>query len=130
MKYFKFKEMIDSNTARLRGIENIPDWEEIDNIKRLIETVLDPLREWYGKPIIVNSAYRCKALNKAVGGVDTSFHLTGCAADITTGSKDNNKRIFDYIKDNLPYTELGWENNGSWVHVAYNGNNDKEIFYT
>ena len=122
--------MIDSNTARLRGIENIPDWEEIDNIKRLIETVLDPLREWYGKPIIVNSAYRCKALNKAVGGVDTSFHLTGCAADITTGSKDNNKRIFDYIKDNLPYTELGWENNGSWVHVAYNGNNDKEIFYT
>lgn len=130
MKYFTFKEMIQSNTAKSKGIDNIPTWQEIDNLKRLINTILDPLREWYNKPIIVNSAYRSEALNDAVGGVSTSFHRQGCAADITGGNKIENRKLFDYIKDNLPFTEMGWENKGQWVHIAWNGNNDKEIFYT
>lgn len=129
MKYFTFKEMIQSNTAKARGIENIPDWDDIYRLQKLIETVLDPLREWYGKPIIVNSGYRCEALNKAVGGVSTSFHKYGYAADITAGNKTENKKLFNYIKDNLPFTELGWEGNGKWIHVAWTGSNDKEIFY-
>lgn len=130
MKYFTFKEMVQSNTAKARGIENIPDWDDIYRLQRLIETILDPLREWYGKPIIVNSAYRCEALNKAVGGVSTSLHQYGYAADITAGNKTENEKLFNYIKDNLPFTEMGWEGNGTWIHVAWNGNNDKEIFYT
>ena len=122
--------MIKSNTAKSRGLDNIPTWDEIDNLKKLIETILDPLREWYGKPIIVNSAFRSEAVNKAVKGVETSFHLRGMAADITTNSKTNNRKLFDYIKDNLPFTEMGWEKDGAWIHVAWNGNDDKEIFYT
>ena len=129
MKYFSFKEMIKSNTAKSKGLDNTPTWDEIDNLKKLIETILDPLREWYGKPIIVNSAYRCKALNKAVGGVPSSYHARGMAADITAGNKTENKKLFNYIKDNLPFTELGWEGNGTWIHVAWTGSNDKEIFY-
>lgn len=122
--------MIKSDTAKAKGIENIPTWEEIDNLKRLVEAVLDPLRAWYGKPIIVNSAFRCEALNEAVGGVTTSFHRSGFAADITAGNKYENRKLFDYIKDNLPFTEMGWEHGGQWLHIAYNGNDDKEIFYT
>ena len=128
MKYFSFKEMIDSNTAKSRGIENIPTWGQIDALKSLIETILDPLREWYGKPIMVNSAFRSEALNKAVGGVSTSLHKRGMASDITTGSRAENEKLFNYIKDNLPFTEMGWEGNGTWVHVAWNGHDDKEIF--
>lgn len=130
MKYFSFKEMIKSNTAKSKGLDNIPTWDEIDNLKKLIETILDPLREWYGKPIIVNSAFRSEAVNKAVKGVKTSLHLRGMAADITTNSKTNNRKLFDYMKDNLPFTEMGWEKDGAWIHVAWNGNDDKEIFYT
>lgn len=130
MKYFTFKEMIQSNTAKARGIENIPDWDDIYRLQKLIETILDPLREWYGKPITVNSGYRCKALNEAVGGVPSSFHTKGMAADITTGSHAENKKLLDYVRDNLPFTEMGFEGNGAWLHIAWDGNNDKEIFYT
>lgn len=130
MKYFSFKEMIKSDTAKSKGIENIPDWEQIDALQTLIEAVLDPLREWYGKPIYITSGYRCKALNEAVGGVFTSFHIGGYAADINQGSKEENQKLFDYIKDNLPFTELGWEGNGKWIHVAYiKGRDEKEVFY-
>ena len=112
MKYFSFAEMIKSDTAKAKGMDNIPTWEEIDNLKRLIEAVLDPLREWYGRPITVTSGYRSEALNKAVNGVSTSYHLGGFAADITAGSKYENRKLFDYIKENLPFTEMGWENKG------------------
>ena len=130
MKYFSFKEMIKSDTAKSKGIENIPDWEQIDALQTLIEAVLDPLREWYGKPIHITSGYRCEALNEAVGGSFTSYHMLGAASDINQGSKEENQKLFDYIKDNLPFTELGWEGNGKWIHVAYiKGRDEKEVFY-
>lgn len=129
MKYFSFKEMIQSDTAKSNNIENIPDWEQIDALRSLIEAVLDPLREWYGSPITINSGFRSEALNSAVGGVSTSYHLGGFAADLNTGSREENQKIFNYIKDNLPFTELGWEGNGTWVHVAYiKGRDEKQIF--
>jgi hypothetical protein len=77
------------------------------------------LREWYGKPIIVNSGYRCEALNKAIGGAKSSQHMLGEAADITVGSKEENEKLFDYIKDNLEFDQLINESNFSWVHVSY-----------
>lgn len=92
--------MIRSNTAKARGIENIPDWDDIYRLQRLIETILDPLREWYGKPIIVNSAYRCKALNKAVGGVSTSYHCFDRNTEILT---NNGWRTYKTIK---PYDKV------------------------
>lgn len=128
MKYFTLYELCKSDTAKKQNIDNFPTWEVVDNLKRIVEEILDPLREWYGKPINVNSGYRSQKLNKAVGGVNNSFHLTGCGVDIDANNTAENKKLFDYIKDNLPFTELGWEGNGSWIHVGYDGNNDKEIF--
>lgn len=95
-------------------------------LTELVENVLDPLREWYGKPITVNSGYRCPELNQAVGGARTSQHVRGEAADITAGNKQLNKLLFDYIKNNLPFTQLIWENGGLWIHVSYNKNNLKK----
>lgn len=119
MKYFSIKEMTESNIATAKGIDNTPDQTITDNLTKLIEAVLDPLREWYGKPIIVNSGYRCEALNKAIGGAKSSQHMLGEAADITVGSKEENEKLFDYIKDNLEFDQLINESDFSWVHVSY-----------
>lgn len=119
MKYFSIKEMTKSNTATAEGIDNTPDQTITNNLIKLIEAVLDPLREWYGKPIIVNSGYRCEALNKAIGGAKSSQHMLGEAADITVGSKEENEKLFNYIKDNLEFDQLINESNFSWVHVSY-----------
>ena len=119
MKYFTIEEMTKSSTATAKGIDNTPSDEGVLKLQKLIEAVLDPLREWYGKPIRVNSGFRCEALNEAVGGSDTSQHRLGEAADITVGTKKGNKKLFEYIKDNLPFDQLINESNFSWVHVSY-----------
>lgn len=119
MKYFTIEEMTKSSTATAKGIDNTPSEEGVLKLQKLIEAVLDPLREWYGKPIRVNSGFRCEALNEAVGGSDTSQHRLGEAADITVGTKKGNKKLFEYIKDNLPFDQLINESNFSWVHVSY-----------
>lgn len=119
MKYFTIEEMTKSSTAKANGIDNTPSEEGVLKLQKLIETVLDPLREWYGKPIIVNSGYRCEALNKAIGGAKSSQHMLGEAADITVGSKEENEKLFNYIKDNLEFDQLINESDFSWVHVSY-----------
>lgn len=129
-KYFTVKELCKSQTAINKGIDNTPTNIIVKNLNRLIDNVLDPLREAWGKPIIVNSGYRCPALNKAVGGVPTSHHLKGMAADITTGNVADNSKLFDLaITLKLPYCQLIWEKGGAagpdWVHISYDANNIK-----
>lgn len=119
MKYFSIKELCSSDTARARGIDNTPTTKVELALTNLVDNVLDPLREWYGKPIIVNSGYRSPKLNTAVGGSKTSQHMKGEAADITAGSKEENKKLFDYIKSNLVFDQLIDESNFSWVHVSF-----------
>ena len=94
-----------------------------------MDSVLDPLREWYGKPIVVNSGYRCLALNKAVGGATTSQHMSGQAADIDTGDRQRNKLLFEHIRKNLPFDQLIDESNFAWVHVSYraDGRNRNQV---
>ena len=94
-----------------------------------MDNVLDPLREWWGKPLIVSSGYRCPELNAAVKGSRTSQHMSGQAADIDTGDRQQNKLLFEYIKKNLPYDQLIDESNFAWVHVSYraDGNNRKQV---
>lgn len=82
MKYFTISELIYSDTARARGIDNSPTTEVRANLVTLVNTILDPLREAWHSPIIVTSGYRCGILNRAVGGSNTSSHLYGCAVDI------------------------------------------------
>lgn len=126
MKYFTIEELTRSTTATARGINNTPTPEIKANLERLVEKVLDPLREKYGKPIIVNSGYRCPELNKAVGGSKTSDHMNGFSVDITASSKKENAILFQIIKDNFDFDQLIWEKGNSeypdWVHVSYNPN--------
>lgn len=131
MKHFTMGEMMRSDTAARKGINNKCTKEDADRLKKLIENVLDPLREAYGKPIVVNSGYRCPALNKAVGGSKTSDHMKGCAADIhgTPNTKAENKRLFELVKSlDLPFDQLINEKNLSWIHVSHReGNNRKQV---
>lgn len=119
MKYFTIEELCESEKGKKRGIENVPPRSAIENMEALVFNVLDPLREAYGKPITVNSGYRNEMINLLVGGEKTSQHLRGEAADITTGTKEGNKWLFDYIFRNLPYDQLIDEYDYSWVHVSY-----------
>ena len=133
MKYFTIEELCRSATANKLGIDNTPTAQAEENMTRLINVVLDPLREAYGKPIYVNSGYRSPALNKVTKGASkTSQHMTGEAVDITVKSKEGNKWLFDYIKDNLPYDQLIDEYNYSWVHVSLDADmcNRGEIIHT
>lgn len=125
MKYFTIEELTRSATATTRGIDNTPTPEIKANLERLVDKVLDPLREKYGKPITVNSGYRCPELNKAVGGSKTSDHVKGFAADLTGGSKQENEKIFNIIRDNFAWTQLINERDFSWVHVSYDPNRIK-----
>ena len=119
MKYFTIKELCKSSTATLKRIDNTPNSEIVNNLEQLVVNILDPLREAYGKPIKVNSGYRCEALNVAVGGSKTSQHRYGLAADITTGSRLENKKLFILAKQlNLPFDQLIDEKAYSWIHIS------------
>lgn len=123
MTYFSIDELTRSATAEARRIDNTPSEEVKKNLGDLVFHILDPLRAAYGKPIKVNSGYRSPALNKAVGGVATSDHLTGRAADIvgTPNTKAENRKIYELCKKmDLPYRQLINEKGFSWVHVSYN----------
>lgn len=120
MKFFTIKELCDSDKAVELRIKNEPKSQEVERMRELIDNVLDPLREAYGKPIKVNSGFRTKELNDVLPGASkTSQHMRGEAADITVHTKEGNKWLFDYIKNNLPFDQLINEYNYSWVHVSY-----------
>lgn len=125
MKYFTINELTKSATAARLKIDNTPTDKVKKNLTELIEKVLDPLREAYGKPIIVTSGYRCPKLNKAVGGAATSQHMYGQAADIrsVSDSPKDNKVLFDLavklvnegkIKTGQIIDEYGY----NWVHIS------------
>lgn len=127
MKYFTIAELCKSETATAKKIKNVPDEKAEKCLVRLVENVLDPLREAYGSPIHVNSGYRCPELNAAVGGSKTSEHMYGMAADITAidanrkRRKEKNQRLFELaISIGLPFHQLIDENGFTWVHVSYN----------
>ena len=127
MKYFTIEELCRSTVAQQRGIDNTPTDEIKENLEYLIDNLLDKIREDYGNPITVNSGYRCDELNEAVGGVSNSQHRTGEAADITVGNIEDNKVLFDLIKDSgLEFDQLIWENGGVWVHVSLKRDNNRK----
>lgn len=127
MKYFTITELCASQKAKAYGINNHTISATVaDNLVRLVDNVLDPLRKAYGKPITVSSGYRCEKLNRLVGGVTNSDHLLGMAADLDVGSKEENKKLFQLIlKLKLPFKQLINEHNYDWVHVSFDINNIK-----
>jgi hypothetical protein len=120
-------EVTRSETAKRRGISNMPTAEHIENFKKLAANIFQPIREHFGKPIIISSGYRSAELNKAIGGSLSSQHCSGEAIDIDMDGTDiTNKQIFDYIKDNLNFDQMIWEfgtdANPDWVHVSFASN--------
>lgn len=130
MKFFTLRELTKSDTAIRKGIKNVPSKSEEANLIVLVENILDPLREAYGKPIIVTSGYRCEELNRLIGGSKTSQHRSGQAVDIRTiiDTPEENKKLYDLIiKLNLPFDQLIDEHNFDWVHVSYSPKHRKQI---
>lgn len=126
------REATFSQTAIQHGIDNTPDKDTIVRMKVVAKNCFEPLREWYGNPIKVNSFYRCPALNKAVKGSPTSQHVKGEAMDLNAGSRAENKKLFDWMKANLKFDQLIWEYGNSagpdWVHVSFReGKNRQQV---
>ena len=125
MKYFTIKEFERSGTAQLLGIDNRIPADLLPNLETLVDNVLDPLREAYGKPITVTSGYRCDKLNRAVNGSEKSHHRKAQAGDIvgTPATKEENRKLFDLAQElSLPFTQLIDEHNYSWIHISYDPN--------
>jgi len=123
-QFFTIEELTHTNT----GLPNKPDQTVIYNLSLLINKVLDPVRIAYKHSITVNSGYRSKEVNKAVKGATNSQHLTGEASDITAGSPEENKKLFEIIKHLGVYDQVINEFNYSWVHVSYSPvHNRKQI---
>jgi hypothetical protein len=125
-QHLSLAEVTRSETAKRKGISNMPTPEHLENFKNLGINIFEPLRRHFDKPIHISSGYRSKALNTAIGGSLTSQHCSGEAIDIDMdGSADGitNKQVFDYIKQHLNFDQLIWEfgtkDNPDWVHVSY-----------
>ncbi len=125
-EHLDLSELIRSESAKRRGISNMPTEAHIANLKLLAEKVFEPIRNNFRCPIHISSGYRSAELNKAVGGATTSQHSSGEAIDIDMDGSPNgvtNKMVFDYIKKYLEFDQLIWEfgsaENPDWVHVSY-----------
>ena len=123
-KHISLKEGVKSHTATRLGIDNSPSELDLVRMKTIAEKVFEPLREWVGGPIAINSFYRSPKLNSAIGGSTSSQHCIGCALDLDDNyGYKTNAEMFDYIKNNLDYDQMIWEfgtdENPNWVHVSY-----------
>ena len=131
-EHLDLAEVVKSDSAKRRGISNMPTPEHIENFKKLAEKVFEPIRKHFGVPIHISSGYRSKELNAVIRGVKSSDHLFGMALDLDQqghGSGVTNKQVFDFIKDKLKFKQLIWEGGTKqepdWVHVSYDEKNLK-----
>ena len=121
--FFTLKEFLYSKTAGSLGIDNVPDFEQVRNLDNLVKYVLNPCRQYIGTAIYINSGYRSKRLNATVGGVPTSQHLDGKAADITTLHDKADNDLFQFIVDKIDFDQcIRYK---SFIHVSYNGKENR-----
>ena len=120
-KHFTLEEFTRSSTAKSRGINNTVPLQFIPSLRNLCEKVLEPLREQVKEPVIISSGYRCPALNKAVGGKNTSQHMKGEACDIYIEDKEKLRKWFAILMDG-DFDQLIFERNRRtghcWIHVS------------
>ena len=122
--HISYKEATRSNTALRRGIDNIPDVEELENMKIIAEEIFEPLRKSVGGPVKINSFYRSPELNVAIGGSKKSQHCRGQAMDIDdTYGHRSNASMFKHIRYHMDFDQMIWEfgddKNPAWVHISY-----------
>ena len=119
---FTLEEFIRSSTAESMGIDNVPkDEKVIENLRNLCLEILQPLRDYVGAPVHINSGYRCKELNVAVGGVKNSQHCRGEACDIRIASPKQGREWAAWIEDNCRFDQMLLERNKNgavWLHVS------------
>ena len=123
-KHVSYKEGVFSATATRLGFDNVPNSEQLDNMELVAEKIFEPLREWVGGPIKINSFFRGSELNRAIGGARKSQHMKGQAMDIDDNyGHATNAEMYHWIKDNLDFDQLIWEfgddDNPNWLHVSY-----------
>ena len=118
-------EVIKSNTAIRRGIDNHPTQEHLEALEDIADNVFQHIREHFKVSIGISSGYRSRKLNEAIGGSKNSQHSRGEALDLDADmyGKITNKQIFNFIKDNLVFDQLIWEfgndHEPNWVHVSF-----------
>ena len=120
-EHFTVEEFERSSTADRLGIDNRVPAVLFPNLRTLCEVVLEPLRAFAGKPIVISSGYRCPTLNRAVGGVSQSQHLRGEAADLHLPSIAEGRTWFRWLMDNTTFDQLIRERNPQgtcWIHVS------------
>lgn len=125
MKNFKLSEFFVSSTADKNGIKNEPSLDERATIERninlLVDNVLDPIRDKFCAPVIITSGYRCPKVNKLVGGVNNSQHMSGCAADfhIKGFTYLMMRQVFINIYDTMDFDQLIYYRSKNIIHVSY-----------
>jgi zinc D-Ala-D-Ala carboxypeptidase len=123
---FRLSEFIKSQTAKTLGLSNIPDWESVENLNKLVYAVLQPLRDYFNVSLYINSGFRCTALNTVLKGATNSKHMYGQAADFTTFSESLDDSIFEYISNNLDFDQV--IRYYTFIHVSYvDGGNRHQI---
>ena len=122
MLNFSISELCKSDKAKQYNITNMPNIEQLDNMLNLIVYCLQPVRNMLNKPMIISSGFRCPQLNKLVGGVANSQHLSGQAADFIVPGESVAGIIFKIQTSNIEYDQLIHEriNGKEWVHISYN----------
>lgn len=117
--FFTLKEFLYSKTAGALGINNVPDFEQVRNLDNLVKYVLNPCRQYIGRPVYINSGYRSKRLNTIINGAPTSQHMDGKAADITTLHSKADVDLFNFIVDKIDFDQcIRYK---TFIHVSYNG---------
>ena len=126
--HFDLSEFTRSNTARLLKIDNVPNLQEIENFTNLCIHVLEPARQKTNAQIYVTSGFRSLALNRAVGGVPSSQHCKGLAADLRVYTQFYNDNLVSALKE-TDYDQLIFEKSGvrKWIHVSWSPNPRHQI---
>lgn len=131
MKYFTIKELTKSATAEKYKLENLATNEVVENLTKLTELVLDPLREAWGKPVKLTCAYRSKEVNSKVGGHPNSHHTYGCAADIVCLAQDQDRMMKILIANpNVDLCQNYPDRNFIHVNIARPGEKPRNLALT
>lgn len=132
-KYFELAELIKSDVAKARGIDNTPSFEAVEHLDELVACILDPLRAAWGRPIHVTSGYRCPLLNMAVGGSVTSAHKLGYAADLQTAGPFDTFRNFVVkwfqsagVRFDQVLLEKNKKTGEQWIHIGLYNNEHQQ----